>query len=86
MAQKLFFCLEHFHPTESGRNAEPDDKSRYFAAEDKGCPECPLCKRQVSAALVPDDKTLPPSVVAAQKRAETDLVSVIAPRPVPPPI
>jgi hypothetical protein len=86
VAQKLFFCLEHFHPDVAGRNAALDDKSRYFAAEDKGCPTCPLCDRQVSAALVPDDKTLPASVVAALKRAERDLVSVIAPRPIPPPV
>jgi hypothetical protein len=86
VAQKLFFCLDHFHPDAGGRNAAPDDKSRYFAAEDKGCPECPTCERQVSAALVPDDKTLPASVVAALARAEHDLVSVIAPRPIPPPV
>lgn len=82
----LFFCLEHFHPTESGRPAPLDDETRYFVAKDVGCPECPKCEKQVSAAVVPNDQTLPSSVLAALKRAETDLVSVAAPRPIPPPV
>jgi hypothetical protein len=74
--QLLFFCLDHFHPGEDGIvNAVLDDPSRYFVAPDTGCPECPKCGRQVSAAVVPDDKTLPPSVVAAVKRAERDLTN-----------
>ena len=72
---QLYFCLDHFHENEQGQLALPDDKSRYFVSDEEGCPTCPKCKRQVSAAPVPDDQTLPQSVRIAVKRAEHDLTN-----------
>lgn len=72
----FYFCLDHFHPAEgTPGNALPDDASRYFASDEGGCPTCPKCNRQVSAAVVPDDQTLPPSVAAAVKRSARDLTN-----------
>lgn len=75
--QVLYFCLDHFHPSNQPgvQYAVIDDPSRYFSGPADTCPECPLCKRQVSAAIVPDDKTLPRSVVDAVKRSERDLTN-----------
>lgn len=74
MGPKLYFCLNYFHPTgDTGKPALPDDPTRYFASDEVGCPTCPLCNKQVSAAEVPDDKTLPVSVAQALERSKLEI-------------
>lgn len=74
MPNKFFFCLNFFHPREGdGKPALPDDQSRFFASSETGCPTCPICDKQVSAAEVPDDKTLPYSVMEQVARSHNEI-------------
>jgi hypothetical protein len=73
VASKFYFCLNFFHPNEVGKPAAPDAQSRFFASNEPGCPTCPTCEKQVSAAEVPDDQTLPFSVVEQLARSQHEI-------------
>jgi hypothetical protein len=73
MASKIYFCLNFFHPNEIGKPDAPDAQSRFFVSSEPGCPTCPTCEKQVSAAEVPDDKTLPFSVVEQVSRSKREI-------------
>lgn len=76
MPSKFYFCLNFFHMADgSQRPALPDDKSRFFASAEAGCPTCPTCDKQVSAAEVPDDQTLPFSVIEQLARNKREITA-----------
>lgn len=72
MIGKIWYCLEFYHSGPDGRPAPIDDDSRVFVSgpnEAKGCPECPICKKQVSASEIPDERSRPPQVVSQVTRS-----------------
>lgn len=60
-----YYCLEENHPGSPAFQASPVDSGRIFTSASQGCPECPSCNRQVSAALcdVVKGEPVPPQLV-----------------------
>ena len=56
------YCLEAKH------GAGIKDPSRFFTFTGDGCPECPVCGKQVSAAPVTTPDTYPDVIQAVEAR------------------
>jgi hypothetical protein len=57
-----FYCLQHTHSGDLKSNL------RFFQSDDPGCPVCPQCKVQVSAASVSAFGVYPAGVLAIAER------------------
>lgn len=63
-----WYCMEEHHPGVPSYGSQPLDVRRIFGTEtDQGCPRCPACQREVSAApcLGP---TIPPASIVEYAR------------------
>jgi hypothetical protein len=57
-----YYCLEHTH------SGDLKSTARFFQSDETGCPVCPQCKRQVSAAPTTGFGVYPPGVLAIHER------------------
>jgi len=57
-----YYCLEHTH------TGDIKSSSRFFQSDETGCPVCPQCKRQVSAAQADGFGIYPPGILAVADR------------------
>jgi hypothetical protein len=56
------YCLEHTH------TGDIKSTSRFFQSDETGCPVCPQCKRQVSAASASGFGVYPPGILTLAER------------------
>jgi hypothetical protein len=57
-----YYCLQHTH------SGDLKSALRFFQSDDPGCPVCPQCKVQVSAASVSGFGVYPPGIIAVAER------------------
>jgi len=64
-----YYCLEEFHPGVLPYSQQPLDAGRIFGVDDdRGCPVCPGCQRQVSAVPCVGPQIPPQSIVEYSRR------------------
>jgi len=64
-----WYCMEQNHPNVPTYTSQPLDLGRIFGTEnDRGCPACPGCGREVNAVPCAGPKIPPPQIVDYARR------------------